>query len=489
MPSHRKKTRRKQKGGRRIGGGSYGVAFRPSLPCVGRGRVPNMISKVVSRETQDDEWRRSRIVDRIPAIAQFVAYPTAQCDLNRPAVNAANRFDLVEMFQFRNNQGIYPMLLSPDGGDSLYDIVLQANQYSPLIESMANVFHGLWVLHMNHIVHRDIKLANIVTRQQPDGEFITKLMDVGLLTYSNRVVENTQEDIDHNIVSVFNPVENNIYNEPTYYMPFDLTLMYSGDGYFRYSAIPFSLNNLRANYDTWVEQQRIWSGVIPFRMFNTHRRIIYPIPQFDDLITLLNTPGSVYRRHSPADIELIFRAADIWMLGFTMLELWSKLTHQAVMSTVGQTGVVRNRVYMMRRKFRAELGDSDLDILTLGNKLIERRQEGLIPQDTLDWYVSIANNITLRWHNICLLMIHPNPVRRIDLVDAAGRFNALLPIIRRHFSGPDVQQHLIALRILPPAAAGAVAVVAVENLPAAGGGGGGAQGGGGRSQKTRRSRK
>jgi serine/threonine protein kinase len=501
MP-RRAKTHRKQKGGRRIGGGTYGVAFRPALPCVGTGRTPDSVAKVVSDETQADEWRRGRIVHNIRGIDRFIAYPTSQCILDQVALIPANGFVQANMVNFRDARGQFPMLLSSDGGDSFFDIRLTGDQYIPFLESLPNVFQGLWILHLNHVVHRDIKPQNLVTRRLANGQFESKILDVGLLVYSNQVVEAGPEDIAHNQLSVFNPEMNLIYSEPTSYMPFDLTLMYNGDGYQRYDDIPFSLNINRYRYQTWVEDQTYYFATLPYQKFDERRQSLVPDPPFNDLIVTLNAPGGLYRRHSPQDIEQIFFAADIWMLGLTMLYLWTKMTYQAVIKVTDLAGVSSNTVFMMKNKFAAELGGDQIGVNDLENLLFNENQVGLIPQETIDWYVTIANDITIPWHEICMAMMHPDPAQRIDLVTAAGRFDALLPVIRNHFSVPNFQQHLIALRIQRPGAVAAVAA-AGGGAAAAGGGGAAAAGGGGgggrmatpahfggqRKQKTRRTRK
>jgi hypothetical protein len=494
-----------QKGGLRIGGGSYGVAFRPALPCMGRAgvRTANHVSKIVHSQTMVDEWRRGRIIHGIPGINQYLTYPDDQCYLNTNATNAANQFNADRLGGFRNMMGRFPQLISADGGDPVYkDFTLNANQYVPFVESLPNLFEGLQLLHANHVVHRDIKPPNIVTRQLPDGRFETKMIDVGLLAYTNRVPGFDAAAQARNQLSVLNPRENDIYARPTSYMPYDLTLMYSGDGFQRYTDIPHALNNIRGLYSNWRNHQQELFQILPYTAFNYTTQGFVSHPSYNDLILILNAPGSLYRAHGPAEIETIFQKADIWMLGFTLLSVWTQLINQTVVKFINAAGVIQYQVYMVKQKFSAELGDQDFDVSMIPQIIADAGHPDLVPRATINWYTAISRDITVPLSRMCYAMMHPDPRHRPTLVESLATFQGLLPMIRQHFSGADVQQHLVALRIARP---GAVPVLAVESPAAAGGGGGGAatpaasqnngsaggkkQEGGRRNKKTRRARK
>jgi serine/threonine protein kinase len=464
---------RKQHGGGKIGQGSYGAVFYPALKCwQNDARRPNHVSKILKNTSLEDELRRARILENLPGVKQYISFPDRACGLNLYNVNDENEFNETSLANFKTN-GEFSMLLSPYSGVNLYkDFKLRGDQYVPFFNSLPNVFEAVQFLHANHIAHRDIKPANIVTLQQADGSFVTKLLDVGILVYTNQVPSTAPQARQHNLLSIVNYGERQIYEHSTSYMPFDVVLMYEPRWKNRFTSIESELRSLRAEYSAWTKSHQIYFHMFPYTVFHRVNGQYEPLPSMNDLINTLDDNFSIFKSRQADVLEVLARKLDIWCLGFTMMSVWRQLTNQAVMKVANADGTKNSYVYMTYHKFVDELGPGTIPVSSLEQILRDEKREGLIPQETIDWYRAVAEEITVPWNAMCMRMMEADPANRPELDESLVEFRNLLPVIQRLFSGANVYQHLVILRIAEATGA------------AAAGGGAAAAGGGGSPRKN-----
>lgn len=456
----RTKTR-KQRGAGHVEKGTYGKVFRPALPCVGHAgqRPVNHISKVSNLETTALEWNISQKLNQIPGIEQFYEIPDESCDVNIAHLRPDNGFN-VSVMKARANGGI-PMLQMRDGGNDLFKhLQLTPPDFIPFFTSLTNLFDGLLFLHNNNVAHRDIKPANVVSKKSHDGSFISKFIDPGLNIFLNIDYSGTAAAWEHNKYTIVNEINTQYFYEPVPYMPFDLVLLYTSGGIPRYDDIPYSLNQLGPRaYRAWTVRQLKYFSINPYEK-------ILPTgqaeenPSFKTLVAVLS--NSAWRNAMPDKIIQIIKAADIWMLGFTLMAVWTRLTKQMVIHFESKPGTIEDKVYFIPNAF-PEIGEGAIGLDDLAQVLIEIQQPDLIPADTIGWYKKVAQDITLPLNKIFMDMMAVAPEDRITIDEALGRYTALLEPIRRHFTKDQVARHFVNLRIIK-APAGAAA---------AGGGGGG----------------
>jgi hypothetical protein len=186
MPKQRRtqKKRRKQRGGRFVGSGTYGCGFRPALRCADEPtRRRGKFAKLVHQDTAADEFvLRSILFPRDPT-RQYFLYPEAICNPARPeASDEIHKCKLT--FPVTNPSRI---IIMGKGGKDLQMLTLRSVEYIPFFESLRNVFIGLARLNRDGLAHMDVKPTNIVTRSHADGSFHTRLIDFGLLVDPTRL--------------------------------------------------------------------------------------------------------------------------------------------------------------------------------------------------------------------------------------------------------------------------------------------------------------
>lgn len=503
--------------------GTYGKVFRPALPCVGAaGQRPlNHVSKVSKKGSNTEsvalEWSVSQELNKIPGIDKYFAIPDQSCDVNLTHLTPENRFNASVMQ--RKMTGAIPMFQVPDGGDDVYKrLILAPVDYIPFYMSLTNIFEGVNFLHDHHVAHRDIKPLNIVSKKRLDGSFETKFIDPGMSIFLNIDYSGTAAADAHNELTFQDEYHLQYFYAPTLYMPFDLVLLYTENGIPRYDDIPYSLNQIGPQaYTQWASYQLKFFKIMPFETVDRTGSGM-PYPSFKNVVAQLST--SIYRNAMPDVIATIIQAADVWMWGFTLMAIWTRLTNLMVIHYEVRPGQIQDTLYMIADAFKAEIGDDIVSLDDLPQILVDIQQPDLIPADTIKWYRNVGHDVIVPLNEICMAMMAVRPEDRITIDEALGRYIALAPEFGRYFTEEQVARHFTNLRIIKDVPAGAAAAGGGGGAAAAGGGGGSArvatpapvmnkpttqqnnyvainivsaggkkQEGGRRSKKTRRSRK
>lgn len=164
----------KKHGGKFIYAGAYGCAFGPALKCKGSNTRKNgYISKIIEGAEAEKEWSSASAVRSLNSSFKYFVYPDEKC---HPALaNSSDEVDKCEL-HFVN-----PTLLqSPYGGKDLTHLEVFTSDVPAYFKGFLNVFDGVALLHANEILHKDIKLSNIIGMKMKDGGFNLRLIDFGL---------------------------------------------------------------------------------------------------------------------------------------------------------------------------------------------------------------------------------------------------------------------------------------------------------------------
>jgi hypothetical protein len=188
----RRRQRTVKRGGAYVGQGTYGCGFSPALRCEGEAeRRPGKFSKLMSARDAEDELRYRRLLQPLDPKRRYFIYPDGIC---RPAppveTNQLNRcpHDFGNLSSSR-------ILIQADGGKQITEIQLQAGDFIPFFRSLRGLIEGLEIIHAEGIAHNDIKPANIVSKRFPNGKFLTRYIDLGLMVDAN-TFEDERTDVD-----------------------------------------------------------------------------------------------------------------------------------------------------------------------------------------------------------------------------------------------------------------------------------------------------
>jgi serine/threonine protein kinase len=168
-----------------IGSGSYGCAIKPGFSCSSNNEiVDKSISKLFSEEiAYQEEVNINKKVALVDKDNKFTLKMISNCQIT-PAYINANVTDIKNCKIIENKPKIYQIVYEY-GGMDLHKLFIQShitaaypnfNIYQ-FLKKLTEVLKGLELLLKNGLVHRDIKIDNILY----NGEKII-LIDFGLLT-------------------------------------------------------------------------------------------------------------------------------------------------------------------------------------------------------------------------------------------------------------------------------------------------------------------
>ena len=198
----RKTRKARQRGGRKIGEGSYGCVFSPALRCKGDSeRTPDTISKLMHKLYATAEFNTATVIREIDPEQKFSIYPSRMCELDPANIyaNAANdRYldckrlavsSIDEMAAFADE---YRVIEMPYGGVELNDFkVTDIKEILSFFDSLLPLIRGMVLMHSKRYYHFDIKAGNIVTKRLEDGKYLTRLIDFGFGTKGRDLVMNS----------------------------------------------------------------------------------------------------------------------------------------------------------------------------------------------------------------------------------------------------------------------------------------------------------
>lgn len=174
------KTRKRGAG--LIGKGSYGCVYRPPIRCNGNTtRRQTGVSKYLGRQNAINEFRKRNFLAPLNADQTFIVYPDRICRPPLPIYRSAEEKAHLDACSLQDSVPTHLIQMN-DAGTSLLEFKCPPEDRLPFMKSLLGLCEGLQILHDANIVHLDIKLANIVTKKLSNGSYLTRFIDIGLLT-------------------------------------------------------------------------------------------------------------------------------------------------------------------------------------------------------------------------------------------------------------------------------------------------------------------
>ena len=188
-----------------VGEGTYGCVLKPPLKCDETSNLVkqdyvNKISKIMSREHAINERDEYSAINNIAGLDKYAITGPQLC---KPLLD--NKFNTsvkkcktsIVKNTFKRDKTDLRMLLLEDGGINIYDHITKVFALQSLDEkkvfltSLIKLFDGLLFFQSNEIMHRDIKLANMVYNVN-NGR--AKYIDFGLMTNFKRFAKRCNEN-------------------------------------------------------------------------------------------------------------------------------------------------------------------------------------------------------------------------------------------------------------------------------------------------------
>jgi serine/threonine protein kinase len=190
-----------------VGEGTYGCVLKPPILCnetknlVAQDYV-NKISKIMTRQHAINEEAEYSAINNIEGLDKYAITGPLLCKplLDKNFNASVKKCKTLKVkTAFKNAKDDLRMLLLEDGGLSIYDHITKVFMLQSLDEkkvfltSLIKLFDGLLFFQSNEIMHRDIKLANMVYNVN-NGR--AKYIDFGLMTnfkrFAKRCSSNTE---------------------------------------------------------------------------------------------------------------------------------------------------------------------------------------------------------------------------------------------------------------------------------------------------------
>lgn len=176
------KLKSKQRGGDVINRGGYGCVISPSVKCAETDNidVKEYVSKIfthpnekIAKEDMDTEWDMFERIREIDPDNTFTLPAFKKCVISKP--NTAD----ISKCTFQRTKNIAQIIIKRGGHDlSRFDYGdIEAIEYNTFITAFRIFVQGLKKLDDANIVHKDIKMENILYEKSGDRRFF--LIDFG----------------------------------------------------------------------------------------------------------------------------------------------------------------------------------------------------------------------------------------------------------------------------------------------------------------------
>jgi len=191
-----------------IGYGTYGCVTKPSLKCNAKTKrnktkkkfYKNKVSKLMNKEDAIYERREMEIVAHVKNINKYILNVPDICEPEKDndfytIAKKCGKVNKRIKDTYRNSPDELRLLLLEDGGVNLSDVLTLMNTFSEsevncFLTSILKLIKGVKFFVKNNIIHRDIKLDNIVYNVST-GEI--KFIDFGLVTFYDKFLQESME--------------------------------------------------------------------------------------------------------------------------------------------------------------------------------------------------------------------------------------------------------------------------------------------------------
>lgn len=402
-----KKSRKQYKGGRFLGKGTYGCTFGfPPLKCNGEAvrKSDQYISKYVLEDEARQEGIQSKWFKKFDPVDTYFLTASTICDLDVGNIKPSNQFAKCHIPIAPGNK----LIFFKNAGIDLLKFKPMPDQMIPFYQSLSHLFEGLALAHKNRTYHRDIKLENVVTMQQPDGTFLTRFIDLGL-------------GVTHPIKAI---TAGKYYGYVYAYWPFDIYFLYRDR-----ATVQTRLNrlvageNFSARYSSFLEELIERFPTVSYPFFKADKS---PFVTYDQMVTILTSPANL-----ALTLEKRIEFADVYSLGILILQCFRYLG-----LTIKDDGVSLKVL---------------LNVVDTYNVLYEIEIDGLVAPpfsfdvSIIDWFHNVSREIYVPVLELVKELCSPDPTQRMDLGIAKIFFETeILRKIGVYLRGPQVQAALDA---------------------------------------------
>jgi len=272
-----------------IGYGTYGCVTKPSLKCnnsistskTKKNLYKNKVSKLMKHEDAINELREMETVATVKNIKKYIVKVPYICkpEQNNDYYTIAKKCGNVNKRiknTYRDEPDKLRLLLLEDGGINLTDVLSLINTFSEtdvkcFLTSILKLIQGVKFFLKNNIIHRDIKLDNIVYNIST-GEI--KFIDFGLVTYYDTFIQESMESKNTFAQSwLYYPKEFSCINKDDYeaiskcqkyqQYSYDLFLKKSADTFDSYClsyALKYLFHNLYKHHNIFSHIQQTFLG-------------------------------------------------------------------------------------------------------------------------------------------------------------------------------------------------------------------------------------
>jgi serine/threonine protein kinase len=161
-----------QTGGKFIAKGSFGCVHYPHIQCVGMRNVPKTVGKVFfdDRDMQEELQTSLSVQKTIDPNNEFTIPLIAHCRIK--ALRNSDEFEKCVLPADRKTTLDYQQLLYPHAGVSVFHIITKDyksqstinKHFLKIFRALHNIIDGLIALNRHRYVHQDIKLDNIMMK-------------------------------------------------------------------------------------------------------------------------------------------------------------------------------------------------------------------------------------------------------------------------------------------------------------------------------------
>ena len=208
-----------------VGEGTYGCVLKPPLKCITDNSTQkldynNKVSKIMYDNDAKNEEKEYININRIKGLNKYAITGPIYCkplideDFRKSVTKCKNTKVKTELKKLEPNIG---MLLHEDGGINISDFIIDVfskqtlNEQKIFLTSLINLIDGLEFFRKNDILHRDIKLQNMVYNIN-NGK--SKYIDFGLMTKGEILRQNAKNNAESLGVSwAYFPPENSCTNK------------------------------------------------------------------------------------------------------------------------------------------------------------------------------------------------------------------------------------------------------------------------------------